>query len=80
MLTSPGVADTVKFLMNTWNTQQESYQQTVYTHPGATVKCQIEQAENQTHAMGIKVEAVHVDNTKLLHFKSSEVILVEPEI
>jgi hypothetical protein len=26
------------------------------------------------------VEAVHVDNTKLLHFKSSEVILVEPEI
>jgi hypothetical protein len=30
LLISPGVADTYRFLMNTWNTLPESYQQRVY--------------------------------------------------
>jgi len=44
LLTSPGVADTCTFLMNTWKTLLESYQQTVYKNTLATVKCQIQQA------------------------------------
>jgi hypothetical protein len=31
LLTSPGVADMYAFLMNTWNTLPERYQQRVYT-------------------------------------------------
>jgi hypothetical protein len=41
LLTSPGVADTNTFLMNTWNTLPESYQQRVYHITIATVKRQI---------------------------------------
>jgi len=41
LLTSPGVADTYTFLMNTWNTLPESYQQRVYNNTLATVKRQI---------------------------------------
>jgi hypothetical protein len=38
LLTSPGVPDTYTFLMNTWNTLPECYQQRVYMYTFATVK------------------------------------------
>jgi len=44
LLTSPGIADTYTFLMNTWNTLPESYPQRVYKNTLATVKRQIQQA------------------------------------
>jgi len=78
--TSPGVADTYTFLMNTWNTLLESYQQRVYNNTLATVKRQIQQAENPTPAVAISVEAERVDNAILLDYLTSEVALEEPEI
>jgi hypothetical protein len=66
LLTLPGVADTYSFLMNTWNTLPESYQQKVYNNVLATVKHQIQQPEDPTPAMVISVKAAHVDNTILL--------------
>jgi len=80
LLTLPGVADTYTFLMNTWNTLPESYQQTVYKNTLATVKCQIQQAENPTPAEVISMEAARVDNAILLDYLTSEVALEEPEI
>ena len=80
VLTAPGVADTYTFLMNTWNTLPESYQYCVYKITLATVKCQIEQAENPTHAMVISVEAARVDNAIVPDYLTSEVALEEPEI
>jgi len=80
LLSSPGVADTYTFLMNTWNTLPESYQQRVYKHTLATVKRQIQQAENPTPAEVISMEAVGVDNAFLLDYLTSEVALEEPEI
>jgi len=80
VLTSPGVADTYTFLMNTWNTLLESYQQRVYNNTLATVKRQIQQAENPTPAVVISVEAARVDNAIHLHSLTSEVALEEPEI
>jgi len=62
LLTLPGVADTYTFLMNTWNTLLESYQHRVYNNTRATVKHQIQQAENPTPAVVISVEAASVDN------------------
>jgi len=50
LFTSPGVADTHTFLMNTWNTLPESYQQRVYNNTLVTVKRQIQQAENSIPA------------------------------
>jgi len=80
LLTSPGVADTYTFLMNTWNTLPESYQQRVYNNTLATVKHRIQQAENPTPAMVISVEAARVDNAILLDYLASQVALEEPEI
>jgi len=80
LLTSPGVADTYTFLMNTWNTLPESYQQRVYNNTLATVKRQIQQAENPTPAVVISVEAARVDNDILPDYLASEVALEEPEI
>jgi len=80
LLTSPGVADTYAFLMNTWNTLPESYQQRVYNNTHATVKRQIQQAENPTPAVVISVEAARVDNAILLEYLTSEVAPEEPEI
>jgi len=80
LLTSPGVADTYAFLMKTWNTLPESYQQRVYNNTLATVKRQIQQAENPTPAVVISVEAARVDNAILLDYLTSEVVLEEPEI
>jgi len=80
LVTSPSVADTYTFLMNTWNTLPESYQQRVYNNTLATVKRQIRQAENPTPAVVISVETAHVENAILLDYLSSEVVLEEPEI
>jgi hypothetical protein len=66
--------------MNTWNTLPESYQQRVYNNTLATVKRQIQQAENPTPAVVISVEAARVDNAILLDYLTSEVALEEPEI
>jgi hypothetical protein len=75
LLTLRGVADTYTFLMNTWNTLPESYQQRVYNNTLATVKRQIQQAENPTPAMVISVKAARVDNPIVLHYFASEVAL-----
>ena len=80
LLTSPGVADTYSLLMNTRNTLPESYQLRVYNNSLATVKRQIQQAENPTPAVVISVEAAHVDNAILVDYVTSEVALEEPEI
>jgi len=80
LLTSPGVADTYTFLMNTWNTLPEGYQQRVYNNTLATVKRQIQKAENPTPAVVVSVEAPRVDNGILLQYMTSEVALEEPEI
>jgi hypothetical protein len=80
LLTSPGVADPYTFIMNTWNTLPESYQQRVYTNTLATVKRQIQQAEDPTPAVVISMEAARVDNAILLDYLTSEMALEEPEI
>jgi hypothetical protein len=66
------------FLMNTWNTLLESYQQRVFNTAVATAKRQIQQAENLTPAVMISVEAACVDNAILLGHLTSEVALEEP--
>jgi hypothetical protein len=68
------------FLMNTWNTLPESYQQRVYNNTLATVKRQIQQAENPTPAVVISTEASSVDNAILRDYSTSEVALEELEI
>jgi len=80
LITLPGVADTYAYLMSTWNTQPESYQQRVYINILATVKRQIQQVENPTPAVVISVEAARVDNAILLDHLTSKVALEEPEI
>jgi len=57
LFTSPGIADTYTFLMNTWNTLPESYQQRVYKNTLATVKREIQRLENPMPAVVISVEA-----------------------
>jgi len=79
-LTSPGVVDTYTFLKNTWNTLLESYQQRVYNNTLATVKRQIQHAENTTPTVVISVEAARVDDASLLESLTSDVVLDEPEI
>jgi hypothetical protein len=80
LLTSPGVAETYTLMMNPCTTLPESYQQRVYNNTLATVKRQIQQAENPTPAVVISVEAARVDNAILLDYLTSEVALEEPEI
>ena len=80
LLTLPRVADMYTFLMNTWNTLPESYQQKVYKNTPATVKGQIKQAENPTPAVVISTEASCVYNAILLDYLISEVALEEPLI
>jgi len=78
-LTSPGIADTYAFLMNTWNTLSGSYQQRVYNDTLATVKGRIQQEENPTPAMVISVSAAPVDDAILLEYLTSDVVLEEPQ-
>jgi len=80
LLPSPGVADTHTFLMNTWNTLPENYQERVYNNTLATVKHQIQQAENSIPAVVISTEAASVVNAILVDYLTSEVALEEPEI
>jgi hypothetical protein len=79
LLSSPGIAATYSFLMNTWNPPPESYQQRVYNNTLATVKRQIQQEENPMPTVVISVDAVRVDNAILLDYLTYEVALVEPE-
>jgi hypothetical protein len=58
----------------------ESYQQRVYKYTLATVKRQIQQAENPTLAVVISVEVVPVDNANFLDYLTTEVALEEPQI
>jgi hypothetical protein len=80
LLTPPRVADTYTFLMNTWNTLPVSYQQRVNNNTLATVKHQIQHAENPTPAVVISVQAARVDNAILQDYLPSEGALEEPEI
>jgi len=80
LLTLPGVAVTYTSLVNTWNTLPESYQQRVYNNTLATVKRQIQQAENPTAAEVTSTDPAHVDDAILLDYLTSEVALEEPEI
>jgi len=80
LLTSPGVADTYTFLMNTRNTLPESNQQRMYKNTLGTVKRQIQQAKNPAPAKVISVEAARVYNAILLDYLTSKVALQEPEI
>jgi len=80
LLTLPGVVDTYMFSMITWNTLLESYQLMVYKNTLATVKRQIQHAENTMPAMVSSVEAARFDDAILLHYMTSEVALEEPEI
>ena len=66
--------------MNMSNTLPESYPQRVYNNTRATIKRQIQQAENPTPAVVIGVEAAGVDNAMLLDKLTSEVALEEREI
>jgi hypothetical protein len=80
VLTLPGIVDTSIFLMNTWNTLPESYQQRVYKNTLATVKRQIQQAVTPMPAAVISTEVACVDNAILLDYLTSEVALQEPEV
>jgi hypothetical protein len=80
LLTSLGVADMYTFMLITWNTLPESYQQRVYKNTLATVKRQIRQAENPTPTAVISTEAASVGNAILLDNLTSEVVLEEPVI
>jgi hypothetical protein len=80
LLTLPGVADTYPFLMNTWNTLLESYQQRVNIHTVAAVKHQIQRPENPTPTVVIRVEAAVVDNAVLHDYLTSEVVRKERDI
>ena len=71
---------TYTFLINTWNTLLESYQHKVDNNTLATIKRQIQQAENPMPAEVISKEAAHVDNAIRLDYLTSEVALEEPEI
>jgi hypothetical protein len=80
ILTTPDVADTYKFLMNTWNALPEGYQQRVYNNTLASVKVRIQEAEFPTRREVISIEAAVVDDAILLDYLNSEPALEEPEI
>jgi hypothetical protein len=66
--------------MNTWNTLPESYQRRVTKNSLSTVKHHIQQAENHTPAVVIRVDAARVDNAILRGNLTSEVPLPDPDI
>jgi len=65
--------------MNTKNTLPQSYQQRVNNNTLATVKRQIQQAENPSPAVVIRVEPARVDNAILLGYLTSKVALENAE-
>jgi len=80
LLILPGVADMYTFLMISWNTLPESYQQWVYQNNLVNGKCQMQKAENPMPAEVISTKAAHADNAFLLDDLTSKVALEEPEI
>ena len=80
LLTLPGVANPSTFLMNTWNTLPECYQQRVYKNTLATVKRRFKQAEIPTPAAVNSTEAARGDIAILVDNLTSEVPLEEPEM
>jgi hypothetical protein len=66
--------------MNTWNTLPESYQLRVYHNTLASVRRQIQQAENPKCAVVISLEAACVDTAIVLDYLASKVALEEPVI
>jgi hypothetical protein len=68
LLTLPGITDTYTFLMNTWNTLPESYQQRVYNNTLATGKRQIQLVENPMPARVISTDAARVYNAILIDY------------
>ena len=76
----PGIAERYTFLMNSWNTLPDSYQQRVYKETLGTAEHQIRQAENPMPAVVIRVEAAGVHNGSLPMYSTSQVALEEPEI
>jgi len=80
VVNAPCVPDTYILLMNTWNTLPESYPHRVYNNTLATVKHQIQQAENPMAPVAvITMEAACVDLAILLDCLTSKVALEEPE-
>jgi len=79
LVTSPAIADTYTFLMNTWNTPPESYQQRVYKDTLPTFKYHIQQAANPTPVVVIRADAACVDNAIQLDYLTSEVVVEEPQ-
>jgi hypothetical protein len=75
LITSPGVAVTYRFLMNTWNALPESYQQMVYKNILPEVQCLIQQAENPMPAVVITMEVAGCYRAILLDYLISEVAL-----
>jgi hypothetical protein len=79
-LNMPGIADTYTFLLKSWNPLPESYQQRVYKNTLATVKRQIQPAENPKTAVVISIQPASVNNAIIFDYLSSEVALEEPDI
>jgi len=71
----PGVAAMYTFLLNTWNTILERYQQRVNKNTLATVKRQIQKVEDPLTAMMINVEAARIDNAILRDYMPSKAAL-----
>jgi len=80
LLTLPRFADMYTFRMNTWNTLPECKQQKMHNNSLATVKSQIQQAEEPMPTVVLSMEAVWVVNGILLDYVTSEVVLEEPDI
>jgi hypothetical protein len=59
--------------MNTSDTLMERYPTSVFKYTLATVKREIQQAENPTPAMVISMEAMHVNNAIVLDYLTSKV-------
>jgi hypothetical protein len=70
-LTLSGIADMNRFLINTWNTLPESYEQGMCKNNVATDKRHVQQAENPMPAVVISVEAVRVGNAIVLDYLTS---------
>ena len=79
LLTAPGVTALCTFLRNTWNSQSECYQLKVYNITLATVRYDIQPAENRTLAIVISIEAAQVHIAIDHDYWTSKVALEEPE-
>jgi len=76
LLTSPAIADTDTFWMNSCNTPLEHYQQRVYVNIPAIRSYKIQQVENPIPARN-STEAASVDNITLFYNVGSKVLKYE---